>query len=282
MTGAARHQLNLPKGTGLVVMYVDKDSPAGAAGIQQDDVIEKLDDQILVNGPQLAVLVRDKKAGESVTLTIIRGGQSLTVTAKLAEKELPVLDDGEQPGFMPVPQAWNGAFTPMDGGGGWQRGVRKTIVDSKDGTITRKWNDGQDEITLTTTPDGQSNVVIKDETGKEVFSGPYTKEEDKRKVPAEFAGRIEDLQKSAARVTLQGADGKNSVTADSVTITRTDADQSITLTITGKRRSVVVKDVKTLETVYDGGASTEEDFGKMPAGVAEKSEGMMEKVQVGG
>ena len=268
VNGMVRHQLNLQKGTGLVVLYVDKDSPA-AAGIQVDDVLEKLDDQWLVNGPQLAVLVRDKKPDDAVTLTLIRGGQRMTVNAKLVEKELPVLDNAEQPGFMPAPQTWNGAFTPpIDGGEGWQRGIRKSIVDSKDGAITRKFNDGQNEITLTTTPDGQSNVIIKNETGKEVFSGPYTTDEDKKHVPPEFAGKIQDLQASAARVTLQTSNGKtgSTLTADSVTITRMDADQSITLTITGKGKSVIAKDAKSGDTLYDGPAGSNEDFGKcLPA-----------------
>src|SRR5262245_19618935 len=55
---ATREQIKLPKGIGLSVESVEKDSPAAQAGIMQYDVLQKLDDQWLVNGHQLAVVVR--------------------------------------------------------------------------------------------------------------------------------------------------------------------------------------------------------------------------------
>jgi hypothetical protein len=39
-----RAQLDLPRGVGLVVDFVEKDSPAEAAGLKVHDVLEKLDD----------------------------------------------------------------------------------------------------------------------------------------------------------------------------------------------------------------------------------------------
>ena len=44
VTGALREQLNLPKGFGLVVDFVAKDSPAEAAGLKVHDVLTRLDD----------------------------------------------------------------------------------------------------------------------------------------------------------------------------------------------------------------------------------------------
>ena len=43
------HQLDLPTGAYLEVVYVGKESPALEAGIQSYDVLKKFDDQILIN-----------------------------------------------------------------------------------------------------------------------------------------------------------------------------------------------------------------------------------------
>src|SRR4029077_8142018 len=82
-------QLGLPKGFGLVVDYVVPDGAAGAAGLQQNDIIKMLTDQILTGPGQLSKLVRSYSEGTNVTLTILRKGQEQKVTAKLAKKEVP-------------------------------------------------------------------------------------------------------------------------------------------------------------------------------------------------
>ena len=53
-------QLGLNRDTGLVVTRISDQSPA-AAVLKEDDVLTRLDDQILVNQQQLGVLVRAKK-----------------------------------------------------------------------------------------------------------------------------------------------------------------------------------------------------------------------------
>ena len=85
-------QLGLAKGFGLVVDYVVPDSPAAAAGVQQNDIIKMLNDQILTEPDQLAKLVRSYSDGTNVTLTLLRKGQEQKVTVKLTKKELPQRD----------------------------------------------------------------------------------------------------------------------------------------------------------------------------------------------
>jgi serine protease Do len=82
-------QLGLAKGFGLVVDYVVPDGPAAAAGVQQNDILKMLNDQILTDPDQLAKLVRSYSEGTSVTLTILRKGQEQKLTARLAKKEVP-------------------------------------------------------------------------------------------------------------------------------------------------------------------------------------------------
>jgi serine protease Do len=82
-------QLGLAKGFGLVVDYVVPDGPAAAAGVQQNDILKMLNDQILTEPDQLAKLVRSYSEGTNVTLTVLRKGQEQKITVKLTKKEMP-------------------------------------------------------------------------------------------------------------------------------------------------------------------------------------------------
>jgi len=82
-------QLGLSKGLGLVVEYVVPDSPAATAGIQQNDILKMLNDQILIEPSQLRKLLQTFADGTDVTLTLLRKGQEQKVTVKLTKKERP-------------------------------------------------------------------------------------------------------------------------------------------------------------------------------------------------
>ena len=81
-------QLGLAKGFGLVVDYVEPNSPAATAGVQQNDILKMLNDQILVEPSQLRKLLQTFPEGTEVTLTVLRKGQEQKLTAKLAKKEV--------------------------------------------------------------------------------------------------------------------------------------------------------------------------------------------------
>src|SRR5829696_2987709 len=76
---SVREQLKLPRGAGLSVDAVHDNAPAKAAGVEQRDVLQKLNDQWLVNPPQFYTLLRGMKAGDEVALTLFRDGQLKTV-----------------------------------------------------------------------------------------------------------------------------------------------------------------------------------------------------------
>src|SRR5438876_1613078 len=82
-------QLGLSKGLGLVVDYVVPNSPAASAGVQQNDILKMLNDQILIEPSQLRKLLQTFSDGTDVTLTILRKGQEQKITVKLAKKEMP-------------------------------------------------------------------------------------------------------------------------------------------------------------------------------------------------
>ena len=81
-------QLGLAKGFGLVVDYVEPNSPAATAGVQQNDILKMLNDQILIEPSQLRKLLQTFPEGTEVTLTVLRKGQEQKLTAKLARKEV--------------------------------------------------------------------------------------------------------------------------------------------------------------------------------------------------
>jgi hypothetical protein len=93
-----RSQLRLEPGAGLVVNYVDESGPSNKL-IRQHDVLQKLDDQILVNGEQFIALVRMHKPNDTVKITLIREAKTTTVEVKLGEKETPVSQTGAMESF---------------------------------------------------------------------------------------------------------------------------------------------------------------------------------------
>ena len=104
-------QLGLAKGFGLVVDYVVPDGPAAAAGVQQNDIIKMLNDQILTEPDQLSKLVRSYSEGTTVNLTVLRKGKEEKIGVKLTKKEVP-----ERREFGPGRHRHNFNFNGMDMG----------------------------------------------------------------------------------------------------------------------------------------------------------------------
>jgi serine protease Do len=95
-------QLGLPRGFGLVVDYIVPDGPAAAAGVQQNDILRMLNDQILTDPNQLSKLIRSFSEGTTVTFTVLRKGKEEKVGVKLSKKEVSEHSDmwgGHRPDF---------------------------------------------------------------------------------------------------------------------------------------------------------------------------------------
>ena len=78
-----RAQLPIPNGTGLLLRSVVADSPAAKAGLEKNDVLLRLDDQILANTEQLGAFIRTKKEGDTVRLAYLRKGREASAEVKL-------------------------------------------------------------------------------------------------------------------------------------------------------------------------------------------------------
>lgn len=84
LTPQAAKDAGLDQSLGLVVSFVQEDSPAAKAGLQPGDVLLKLDDQLLVNAEQLVVLIRTFEPGEKITFKTLRGGERIDLEATLS------------------------------------------------------------------------------------------------------------------------------------------------------------------------------------------------------
>lgn len=83
-----QHHLKLPRGAGLTVQEVTAASPADQAGVRQHDVLERIDDQLLFNPPQLRALVRSYEKGQTAQLKLWRDGERKQLEVTIGETEV--------------------------------------------------------------------------------------------------------------------------------------------------------------------------------------------------
>ena len=69
----------------VIVTAVSENSPAAEAGIQPGDIILSIDDQEVTSAASLKSYIRSCSVGDSVQLVLLRGNNTVTVTATLAE-----------------------------------------------------------------------------------------------------------------------------------------------------------------------------------------------------
>ena len=217
-------QLGLQEGAGLIVNHVAADSPA-AAVLKPHDILLKLDDQLLIEQRQLAVLIRSHKEGDEVTLTFLRGGKQGTAKVKLAKRDLPKMSlelDQLLPGLR-GPGA--GAFAYASGDGlmagredvdrllglidrGLLPGLQQMNIvrhgGSGDRSINVTVNTGNSHVMLEDDKgsldlairEGKKELLAKNPKGEQVFSGPVNTPEERQALPADVRTRLEQLEDS--------------------------------------------------------------------------------------
>lgn len=79
-------ELKLKNDQGVEITMVDQDSPAGKAGLKEHDVVIAFNGQSVQSAEQLRRLIRETRPGQSVSLGIMRDGQSTAVTATLGDR----------------------------------------------------------------------------------------------------------------------------------------------------------------------------------------------------
>jgi len=247
-------QLGLTKGLGLVVDYVVPNSPAALAGVQQNDILKMLNDQILMEPTQLRKLLQTFSEGTEVTLTILRKGQEQKITVKLVKKEMPQRhslmpggnhdmhwdfdetgDVGEQMQELKeqlgdaqrgiirgaVIQAHEAAKRAREDARRAAREIR--ILSNDNGTLkATKIDLGKAQIVFCDgkgemkleNVNGKKLLTAKDPQGKLLFGGPVETKEDLDKVPADVRERYERLKQNDLPAVAPRADVDNGEDAD--------------------------------------------------------------------
>jgi len=81
LSGQLGSYFGAPDGQGVLVTDVHMGSAGEKAGLKAGDVITKLDDERIHNVMELRAQLRAKRAASTVTLTILRKGTEITLTA---------------------------------------------------------------------------------------------------------------------------------------------------------------------------------------------------------
>jgi membrane-associated protease RseP (regulator of RpoE activity) len=115
-----------------MVAEVLPDSPAQASGIQPHDILVALDNQRLAHVDQLMALVRERKKGDQIVLTLKRGGTEQKVNVTVGEKNMPVSFRGEPGG--PGVSFWGG-------GGDGDRRFQFRFDGERAGEVAGEWRE---------------------------------------------------------------------------------------------------------------------------------------------
>lgn len=193
VTEALGRQLALAPGVGLVVDFVEPGSPADKAGLHRFDVMVRLDDQLLVNQPQLAVLVRMRRPGDKATLTVRREGAEVKVPVEFQETERLV---SGRPGLAAWPPgAAPAALQHRRLADLLRNGAPITISANGNGLSAASLTISDGEHTLhITSRDGGRYLVARDKENRVVFEGPVETEAQRQAVPEDIRRKLDGLK----------------------------------------------------------------------------------------
>ncbi|HVU23081.1 MAG TPA: PDZ domain-containing protein [Opitutus sp.] len=213
-------QLNLPRSTGLVIRHVVPDSPA-ATVLHENDVLLKLDDQLLIDPHQLSVLIRNHQEGEEVSLTYMRGGKEATAKVKLAKHDVPKMAwvesapmrdgnfafrmfGGDEDGHGD-PESMDRVLSLLDQRHGTPApesrrieierpggpGLHALSVNPGNSNISYSDEKGSLELTI---KDGKKSLVAKNAKGEQLFSGPIDTPEQRKALPPDVRDRLDQIE----------------------------------------------------------------------------------------
>ena len=112
--------LRLPKDRGEIVAHVEPGQPAARAGVQQGDVIVKVNGKEVTPDSTLSYMVAGLPVGSKVALDVIRNGKPMALTATLAER--PPEDQ-----LAGADQDQNDDGTPDNGGQSAPSSIRNSL-----------------------------------------------------------------------------------------------------------------------------------------------------------
>jgi hypothetical protein len=191
--------------------------------LQQHDILLRLDDQILIETRQFSVLIRNRKEGDEVELTYLRGGKKASTRIKLGKTDVPKVAGGFGLEGLPFRTAPLGeqfeyflhrpdaaeeradvdrvlSMMQRQPAGDPMRiqvernrgpGFRAVAVHTGNSNMVFSDDDGSLELTA---KDGVRTLVAKSASGDTLFSGPVNTPEERTAMPREVRARLERLE----------------------------------------------------------------------------------------
>jgi S1-C subfamily serine protease len=83
----ARRSLGREQGLGLLLVSVEKGSPAEAGGLMVGDILVAINHQPVTDHDELSVYLSGESVGKPISVQILRGGQPLEVSVVLGERQ---------------------------------------------------------------------------------------------------------------------------------------------------------------------------------------------------
>jgi len=246
--------MNLPKGFGLVVDYVVPNSPAAAAGIQQNDILKLLNDQILLEPNQLRKLLQSFPDGTTVTLTILRKGQEQKLTAKLTKKDVPKRNASMNLGDW---GDFNFDFNFDDMGHLDMEAMKERMQDMK-GQIKEQLAQRKDEM--------KERLAEQ----KDMIRETVMKAQEAAQRAREEAQRVRG-QQIQVRNSVDGLQTTTKIDVGKAQIVFSDDKGELRIEPVDGKKVLTAKDPKGL-LLFSGPVETPEDINKMPADVRQRFE----------
>ncbi len=242
---AAAKNLGLPQGVGLRILFVEPQSPADQAGVKLNDILARLDDQLLINNDQLGVLVRNCRADQQVQLTVYRDGQKQLLPAKLRERQQLGLVSGN----TMVTIAAFAMSQPANAG----------RVHSTQAQMTDK----QHQLALKMEGDHKTLTVIDSGSKGRLFDGPVDTDQERKALPAGVLPKLQKLEKDCQAAMQRAATAATRpATASAATpkqIQVNDGQHVLTLTRNARNeKHLLVKEAQGDKVIYDGPVDAEQ------------------------
>jgi hypothetical protein len=216
----------VPAGVGIQVGFIDPKGPS-LGKVEEGDILTRLDDQMLFNAEQFRALVRTRKPGDKVKLTLVRGAEPQVVEITLgvrpeekgrpSSRKGPRVDDPNNGlpsvngGVIPpeilkqlqdlqagvIPQPPQGSRIPSVDELRAQSGTSSSSSRSfsfsfgngAKSSSSSMASDGEGTVSLEE-KDGKKRAVVKDRDGKTLFDGDVTDKDSVEKLPADLRRRL--------------------------------------------------------------------------------------------
>lgn len=110
VTSARTAGLDLKEAKGTEIINIDRDGPAGKAGLRPHDVILQMNGQDIAGEQQLRRMLHETPAGRTISLLISRAGQLETISVQLSDRATVEQNAWAQHVVIPAPEDQGEAF----------------------------------------------------------------------------------------------------------------------------------------------------------------------------